>query len=246
LLEATYEGFKGISGIVDDKATDQYNKSDPEAQEMFKWIIFRMISIEGGTIAKRRIYTALYDAGNTGHNERDDLRFSDNNKTQKLKEIVTRLIETRLLQSDQDEHNRSFIEPSHKALLRSWRYVTEWLQQQENGVTEQNRLQLHQSLSAIALLYQELADDPKRKRYLWKDDPRLDQVLKTIVRRLNATESKFVEASLQARSRAKRRRYAFGLSFLLVVIAGIGVYSFQAKKTVAQANKRKPAVCWRL
>jgi len=238
LLEVEYKKFGGISGILDKKATAEYDcyKQDAEGEEMFKWIIFRMISVEGGAIAKRRIYTSLKHTV-----DHDDLLFCEDQRTQKIKRIADRLETARLLRSDKDEQNRWYVEPAHEALLRSWGYVREWLRRQDDAGTEQSRLLLHQSVSTIALLYQDKVKehDPKKARYLWKDDPRLGQVLKTISTRLNAVEVKFVNDSLQAKSLAKRLRNVVIGSVVLLVAAVVGVYYYQARKTLAQANKTK-------
>lgn len=222
LLEQVYDQFGGISGILDRKATDEFNslKGDIETETLFKYLIYRMISFESGRISKRRIYTDINDSS-----ENDELEFDSIEKTKKVKSIANNLVNARLIKPDIDENNKKFIEPSHDALLRSWSMLTEWLKQKNNALntTTQEEIQLLKSVSDISSRYS-AATTSEQQGYLssWAKHPKLLQVRSQIGDQLNKIEKAFINKAYAQKIRSKRiSALAVAIAVALITTGGI-------------------------
>jgi hypothetical protein len=241
LLEYEYDRFGGIGGILDDKASKEFEKLEAVigGQAYFRELIFRMVAFDAGRIAKRRIYTSLNQGAEDGpmgeESMGDELRFPDEGKTQKIKSIARQLIGARLLRSDVDENNKAFVEPAHDALLRSWSLLINWVKIEKTGssLNEQAKIQLQRSVSEIARTYRDSGEN--KKNYLWVKDPRLTQTQTEIHERLNMIESAFIGDSIRERQRIKRRSSAITTTFVSIIFAA-GVFGwYQAGQATRQA-----------
>lgn len=235
LLESVYKDFNGIEGILDKKATAEYEKlTDENEKEWFRQLIFRMISQEGGRVAKRLIYTKL----KTNDSLPDELLFTDTKKTQKIKEIGSVLVDSRLLITGTDEFLRDYIEPSHDALLRSWSLLMKWLKTLRKGEDELSRIHLHRIVSDFAALYA-AADEKTKLGYLWINDPRLLRVREEIPERLNAAEEKFINDSYNRKVLLKKRRIAVRSIAIAVLAAVAVIVSILALNFKKESEKNK-------
>ncbi|MGC3947940.1 MAG: caspase family protein [Chryseolinea sp.] len=246
LLEKKYIHFGGIVGILDKKATKEYQKyqKDPEGQILFRQLFFRMTTFEGGRISKRRIYTNLESQNSTDSSEGDAQRATDelvltvSNQTKKIKLIATDLVNARLLKADRDEAGRAFVEPSHDALLRSWEMMTIWLKQELHGLNGQGITELLKAVSDAAFSY-EFGSKDYRKNSLksWAEHPRLMEVKSNMTGVLNKTENAFIEKAFQQRTSARRtRNWSIGLA--VGIITTLGIFGWiQAKRSETQAKR---------
>jgi len=239
LLEKVYNEFKGISGILDRKATAEFKKLKgvTEAETLFKYLIYRMISFESGRISKRRIYTDI-----SGSSANDELDFDSAEKTKRIKSIANDLVNARLIKTDIDENNQPFIEPSHDALLRSWSMLTEWLKQKSTvlNTTTQEEIQLLKSVSDISSRYF-AATTSEQKGYLnsWAKHPKLLQVRSQIGDQLNKKEKTFINNAYAQRIRSKRIT-TWAVSIAIVIIATFALIAWiqkgVAEKQTAEAK----------
>ena len=247
LTEAEYDDFGGISGILDNKFTEAYNRYAPAAepaktqapstQQLFRQLVLRMISFDAGTMAKRRIYTSFTTDGKVIN----ELEFKRDDITETIRKIKDDLVEQRLLKtaSEKDdqvtaslkagENDNAYVEPAHEALLRSSNLVAEWQNEKTvSGISFQNKILLLRSLSTIAQTYYFETNPRDRKGLRWKDDPRLAYVQKLAKNNelwLNKTEEDFVQDSLKAKSRAKIiSRVVIAVVFSLIAFAAVSSY----------------------
>lgn len=208
LLEVKYNVFNGITGIIDKKTKDEYNRRKSE-QKLFKELIYRMVAWKGSERAKRRIYTDLgtdtdRPFKNPSDGTVDELVFPDRTKTIRIKSIADRLQAARLLHTGTDENNRKYVEPAHDALLRSCSLVDDWLSEKHSTsqTTETSKIQLVRTISEVSALYHQSG---KSSDYLWITDPRLAQALE-IKELLNEIESKFINDSKKKRESLKKKK----------------------------------------
>ena len=229
LLESKY---KGVLGILDDKATRVYTQyaTDPLKESLFRNLIYRTISLEGGQISKRRVY---YEK---------ELNFNERSKTEIINEIRKTLENERLFNADVDESGIKYTEPSHDAFLRNWPLLTKWLQakypdmQRNSG---QDKVLLLKSVSDIALTYSNETEKTKKKKYLWIDDPRLDETRKQIPDSLNAIETAFINDSYNERKRKRKIWWTTAIiTSTLIILFGIVAW-IQANKSAQEARRNK-------
>ncbi len=231
LLEQTYYDFGGITGILDRKANEEFNKlsGDPESQLLFKQLIFRMVSFEGGRISRRRIYTVLHE-NNNGNNVGDELILDTPSRTDKIKDIAENLGKARLIKSDTDESGNSFIEPSHDALLRSWVTLSQWLRAKD--------VRTNQTGQETIVLLRSVAD-AVNNQVLWDSDPRLPVARRNIAINLNSNEEQFIKNSIRERNYNKRiRGWAIGVA--VSIITALGIFGWvQAVRATERAKKNQ-------
>ena len=227
LLEADYDDFGGISGILDKKLTDAYDAYDAEHQALFRQLIYRMISFDAGYMAKRRVYTTFVSTGRTIN----ELEFSDPATTAGINAVQQELVNQRLLKSSRENEaggtgdDNVYFEPAHEALLRSSNLISQW--QNEAGGAFQGRIILLNAVSASAKNYY-FFEGKGKKGSLWKDDPRLSLVKRmwdTKELYLNSVEETFLVDSLKARSIAKKVSRAVVL-FIFSIIIAAGIFFF--------------------
>jgi|GEM_PF-6993316 len=245
LTEAEYENFGGITGILDNKFTEAYD-SFKEAgqvtgitsrQQLFKQAVYRMISFDAGTMARRRVYTSFFQ----GEKMLNELEFNNPDVTANMQSIIDYLVKERLLKAARENDlsapspgmENIYVEPSHEALLRSSGLLAGW--QNENllsGISFQNKILLLRSFSAIAQTWYFETDLNNKKGLLWKEDPRLAYVQKLVAGEellLNKTEQDFMQASVKARERAKRLFRIMVATAFAFITAALVIFLFQNK-----------------
>ncbi len=231
LLEQAYDDFGGITGILDRKANEEYNRlnGQPEDQLLFKQLIFRMISFEGGRISKRRVYTALNGTPTDGHRV-DELILNTPSRTEKIKSIALHLTNARLIKPDTDESGHPFIEPSHDALLRSWITLTKWLKEKDSH-TNQTGQETIVLLRSVA--------DAVNNGVVWANDPRLQVAKQNIGVNLNQSEEQFIRDSIRKKNYNKRiRGWSIGIAASLIMALGIFGW-WQAVRSAERAKRNE-------
>lgn len=234
LLELEYNAFGGIGGILDVKVTAEYEKLTTDADRgLFKKLIFRLISLEGGKLAKRRIFIEA-------KNELpDELQYPSTALTQKIKEIASSLVLHRLLSSDTDENGQRFIEPVHDAFLRTslilgWLKIRDPLQKLNN----EDKIKLLYRISDISKIYNS-SNVEERKGYLWAKDPRLELVAKELPDYLNVTEKVFIDDSIRLKRKSNQTARLLVAAALFAAFGTALFFWFQKERLQDQVNKTK-------
>ena len=116
-------------------------------------IMLRMISLEGGEWARRRM-------------SKTELVFQDLEETKRAEAVVSLLEKERLLVSNKDREGNVYVEPAHEELIRGWGRLREWV----DDFGPENLLLLRNITRATSSW-------EKKEGGLWHDNPRLFEAL---------------------------------------------------------------------
>jgi pimeloyl-ACP methyl ester carboxylesterase/energy-coupling factor transporter ATP-binding protein EcfA2 len=95
-------------------------------QEMLRWVMLRMVTLDGGQIARRRVL-------------RSELEYADPEKNKHLNTVITSFENARLLVSTLVS-NKKYVEPAHDALIINWELLREWIKEEEENLTLRDRV----------------------------------------------------------------------------------------------------------
>ena len=221
-----YEKLGGVIGALRTRANAIYDGLDEAHQNSMRKLMLRMVSLEGGELASRRVLA-------------NDLVFRSTPETKRVKAIAQKLVEARLVSSGLDNQGRTYYEPAHDALVRAWTRLWEWIKAMGEG-----KLDLIFKLNLAVVDYQLNANEKQAKEYLWNEDPRLDLLfaeLQSQDHNFNAQEESFLRESMKARKgKTSRLRIIVGTVIaVLLAISGIAVcQSSLAKKEAVRADEQ--------
>lgn len=236
-----YNHVGGVSGALRNKAEEVFAALPDEGhQDTMRHIMLRMVALSAGEMAGRRVFL-------------EDLDFGIDQKplVKHVVEVLTnaRLIRNTTPRTEQDkrgesrdvdaagrEDQRPYIEPAHDALVRAWKRLWEWVR----DLSEENLL-LHSKLGGDVNEYKAKQSG---KKFLWHENPRLDQavaLIKTDPLLLNQAEREFVEASVVEKRRLRRLFVSAGV-FIVVIIFTTAVIAWvqrgYAQESQKEAEKR--------
>lgn len=228
LIEADYNALGGVVGALRTKADEAYNSLGQAHQDSMRKLMLRMVSLEGGELAGKRVYAG-------------ELNFSDPLENQRVAEVASNLVSARLILRGQDGQGKVYVEPAHDALVRAWARLWEWVK-----ATGEEKLSLQNKLSLAVKDYQDLvlADPKKARNLLWNNNPRLDLLnaeLQSKGHGLNIQEEGFVKKSIQRRT-ARRRQLIGSLVGALIIFAVLALVAnsqrIAARNNLETANTR--------
>ena len=217
LTQDDYDDLGGVIGSLRTCAEGVYESLDEAHKQSMRRIMLRMVSLEGGEIAGKRVYL-------------DELKFSLQEENGRIKKVLESLVEARLIVMNLDLSDRTFVEPAHDALVRAWALLWEWVRN-----SGEERIMLQNKLGQAVEDYKKENDN---KKLLWDQDPRLDLLIAKNNSKnfwLNESESKFINRSIKRRQK-RRRQFISGL---VAVIIGLSALSGVAirQSTVARNNE---------
>jgi WD40 repeat protein/regulator of sirC expression with transglutaminase-like and TPR domain/pimeloyl-ACP methyl ester carboxylesterase len=157
--EITWEDYKSLDGGVPksltNRATEEYNnlkykldkngdivkdqqgnsikeeKSNAQArQEMLRWVMLRMVTLDGGQVARRRVLQTELEYADSKKN-----KHLKTEKNKHLKTVIKRFDDARLLVSDE-----KYVEPAHDALIINWELLREWIKEEEENLILRDRV----------------------------------------------------------------------------------------------------------
>jgi WD40 repeat protein/uncharacterized caspase-like protein len=183
-----YEELGGVAGALTRRATEEYEALDEKHRATMRRMMLRMVVIEGGGVARRRV-------------PESELVYPDLEENKRVAQVSDRLVKARLLVKGQ-ETGEPYVEPAHDFLVRGWDKLQKWIKE------EQEDLALQQRLTPAA------NDWSTDKGGLWTREPerlaRLEKILISRNQWLNKIEIDFVNASIKQRfdelEEAKRQR----------------------------------------
>ncbi|MBD2773573.1 eIF2A-related protein [Iningainema tapete] len=181
LTEADYKDLGGVAGSLTYRATEVYNKLDSTQQTTMQRVMLRMVTIEGGESARRRV-------------PESELVYAEDAENQRVKEILKRLDEARLIVGGRETGGEAYVEPAHDALVRGWNKLQEWKNEQQENLVLQQRL-------TPAANDWESQDRPTG--LLLPDGDRLNQLEKIKAlpdNWLNLREKEFISSSIEYRN----------------------------------------------
>ncbi|MBD2212160.1 caspase family protein [Nostoc linckia FACHB-104] len=207
-----YDKLGNVSKALTRKATEEYDNlkcdfdkngqavkidsSEVQArQTMLRWVMLRMVSLDGGVPTKR----AVVDA---------ELVYADDKSNEICKLVTNRFVNARLFvrgtNHQEQKYEEKYIEPAHDVLIREWSLLKEWL------TVEQENLVLQKRLAAPTLDWKNAKDSAQdADQFLWKEDPRI-QLLEKIAKGennwLNKLELDFMNACVEYREIQAREK----------------------------------------
>ena len=234
LREIDYEEMGSVARALTQRATAIYDDlvvQEPAYSTTIRNIMFRMVAVIGGEIARRRVPLR-------------ELVYEDPAENRRVAEVLQRLNDLRLISLGTDDAGgpaataAAYAEPSHDELVRGWMKVATWLDELDTPAGTRGLL------AALTDAVRFWSNHARSESYLWVD-PRAD-LLKSIglAHRFvyNADEAQFVAASIQ-RLRRQRARTIGGLAIAvaaLAIIAGIALWQRgRAADNAAEANRQR-------
>lgn len=161
----THEDFKklnGVTGALRSSATEVYESLPDEAhKKSLQNLFMRMISLEGGERARRRVPLS-------------ELNFSDPDENERIKNVIDFLSKARLVTTGAEESGEPYLEAAHDELIRGWDLLTNWIEQ-----IGQENLLLFQRISRAARMWKE---DGRKRGGLWTNNPKLSEALNFLKR----------------------------------------------------------------
>jgi len=221
LTEADYRVLGGVAGSLTQRATQEYEQltqQDNAYKQTIKRVMLRMVAVEGGEVARRRV-------------PESELQFVDTLENERVNEVIRRLVDARLVVGGQEAGGEAFVEPAHDALVRGWDKIQTWKTQ------EQENIALQRLLTPAA---REWLTHKKAVGFLWDDNPRillLKQVMGSDQNWLNDLETSFVSRSLQRRQN-NRRRLVGSIAGVILTLSGLTGFAF-VQQGIAKDNAKR-------
>ena len=245
-----YQALGGVVGSLRNRATEEYDHLPDDAHRAtIQRVMLRMVAVEGGELARRRVALS-------------ELAYPTEEENTRVKAVLDRLVDARLLVRGTSDHldgtqGEAYVEPAHDALVLAWDRLLRWKKEAEEYLPLQRRL-------AQAATEWNRSKPEARSGLLWDDDPRLPQVEETLwptggkqkgmsgrlrwarqvlapkidapadTKWLNGGELTFVQASVSWRANTFRRIIGITATVMFALAVLAGVASYQAR----QANIR--------
>jgi WD40 repeat protein len=190
LTEKDYNELGGIAGSLTRRATQEYKKlvqkgsKDSAYDYTIRKVMLRMVTVDGGAMARRRVPLREFEYSNAEDNER-------------VKEIIQHFTDARLIVSGKEIDGEPYIEPAHDALILGWDLLQKW----KDDKYQNESVVLRQRLTLVA---NDWYNSDRKSDYLWSYDPRiavLEKVLEYPPQKnwLNKLETEFVKSSIDKR-----------------------------------------------
>lgn len=176
LLFEDYKSLGGVAGALTRRATKEYEVLDEKHQATMRRVMLRMVAIEGGGIARRRV-------------PESELIYSTYEENERVQLVIGQLVNARLLMKGQ-EIGEPYVEPAHDLLVRGWDKLQIWIKE-----SQEDLLLLQRLIIAVG----DWVSNHRSELFLWNSDPRIDlleEILESEGHWLNKAELEFLIASL--------------------------------------------------
>jgi WD40 repeat protein len=159
-------------------------KENPAYTQIICQVMLRMVALGGGELARRQVPLS-------------ELEYPPE-KNALVKEVIERFTNARLLVKGEDADGNPYVEPAHDALVRGWKRLLEWKQEEEESLLLQRRL------TPAAQEWESFKNKDKEqpKGILDKADPVLDW----LDRQLYLVENLFNKTTAQLVRRLRRKQ----------------------------------------
>ena len=117
-----------MGGSLRNRANEVYDKlPDDNHRRTMRKVMLRMISVEGGELARR-------------HVPDDELVYGDLEEDRRVHEVIRSLTEARLVVVGKDTDDQPFVEPAHDELVRGWDKLLAWSREEAESLQLRRRL----------------------------------------------------------------------------------------------------------
>jgi WD40 repeat protein len=160
ITEADYKELGGVARSLTQRADQEYEelvKRDQEYARTIRNVMLRMVAVGGGELARRRVPISEFE-----------YPLAQNNR---VKEVIRCFSAARLLVEGQDPDGKPYAEPAHDALVRGWKRLLAWKQEEGDSLFLQRRLtpdaarwdDKKEQLSGFQAKYETVSDWSDRK-----------------------------------------------------------------------------------
>ena len=207
ITRADYDAIGGVVGALRSRAEAEYAACDASHRATMRRVMLRLVSIDGGTMARRRVTDA-------------ELAYDSEAERTRAEVVVRQLTGARLLVQGKEPDGEAFVEPSHDALVRGWGRLLQWVREENEArypLAQQQRL-------ARAAQEWDRADAGERSGLLWSDASRSAQLAPLVRSRaawLNRREMAFATRSIRGRRLALGTAIAAGLTIVAAATVAV-------------------------
>lgn len=254
LTEADYDELGGVIGSLRTRADEEYKTLPDDAHRAtMERVMLRMVAVEGGELARRRVPMS-------------ELVYPSAEENARVETIIAQLVEARLLVTDSTDADGdgvadAHVEPAHDALVRAWDRLRRW----HLAAEEELPLVLHRNLAQVADEW-ERADEKAQNGLLWNENPWLPQLTERILpevgeridalsywldpsllfrilvqvttkpTRFNQQETLFIQQSARRRTFLWRQLVGITLAVMVGLTGLAGLAELQRRTAVERAN----------
>ncbi len=197
LNETDYRATGGVVGSLHRCADELLQDAEANGRlGAVRRVALRMVSTEGGRVARRRI-------------SEDELKYADAAEQERVDRVIERLTEARLLVRD-----KGYIEPAHDTLVQAWPQLNAWMREADA------KLSLMRAVWRAATAWKEGGRD---SGLLWISDKQLRE-LKDSRAELNELELEFADLSARRRFLGRVQIVAaIGALSVVALLAGLAM-----------------------
>jgi WD40 repeat protein len=158
LTKKDYEELGRVVGSITKRANQEYEKlvgEDPAYKDTVRRVMLRMISLQGGELARRQV-------------PKSELEYPDQEENQRVQTVIKRFSQARLIVEGSNSQGKEYVEPAHDYLVRGWPQIKNWLEEKQETVEKGSRWNqikewLNTSLGKVTLLLTSKEDSSKSK-----------------------------------------------------------------------------------
>ena len=219
ITRADYDGLGGVAGALRARAESEYAALDDAHKATLRRVMLRLVTSEGGGLARRRVMDT-------------ELDFANSDEQARAANVVQRLTAARLLVEGKEPDGEAFVEPAHDALVRGWGRLLEWVREENEAKFP---LLQQQKLARSADEWDRSAEGAK-SGLLWSDSSRSAQLIPLVRQRapfFNRREMAFAQRSVRGRRIAI---WTVVAALLTIALAGVAAV-IGASRALARAEQ---------
>ncbi|MDF5739916.1 MULTISPECIES: nSTAND1 domain-containing NTPase [unclassified Nostoc] len=130
LKKEDYEELGRVVGSLTKRANQEYDQlvaKDPAYENTVRQVMLRMISLQGGDLARRQV-------------PKSELIYPDKQESDRVQIVIKRFSEARLIIEGSNSQGEPYVEPAHDALVQGWDKLLKWKKEEEEDIILQRRL----------------------------------------------------------------------------------------------------------
>ena len=224
LTKTDYEELGRVVGSLTKRANQEYDRlvaEDVADKDTIRRVMLRMISLQGGELARRQV-------------PKSELVYPDEKENKRVQTVIKRFSEARLIVEGSNSQGEPYVEPAHDALVRGWDKLLVWKRKNQSNIV------LQRLLTPASVDWK----NEQSAQFLWNTNPRLN-VLKAVLDSndnwLNTLETEFIQQSIRQRNNDTRSRWGIGIIVSIVLTTFIASATTLVW-TVLSNLKNKPNV----
>ncbi|MEH2084358.1 MAG: caspase family protein [Nostoc sp.] len=224
LTKEDYKELGRVVGSITKRANQEYDqlvKEDPAYKDTIRRVMLRMISLQGGELARRQV-------------PKSELVYPNEKENERVQTLIKRFSEARLIVEGSNSQGEPYVEPAHDALVQGWDKLLVWKRKNQSTIV------LQRLLTPASVDWK----NEQSRQFLWNTNPRLN-VLKDILDSndnwLNTVETEFIQQSIRQRNKDTRSRWGIGIT-VSIVLSTFLASATTLVATVLSNLKNKPDV----